>query len=145
MKIKKSKVTRIITVLLSTVMFFEQFATTDAMFYSHAEDVLSEDYSIEHRITSTWDGGCSAEIILTNLSDKDTKDWTVTFCTTDEITNLWGGTITECREQKTSYGTENKDERVAGLGRDACVTRCRDVGCGGRSGGQALRKAFRQG
>ncbi len=114
MKIKKSKVTRIITVLLSTVMFFEQFATTDAMFYSHAEDVLSEDYSIEHRITSTWDGGCSAEIILTNLSDKDTKDWTVTFCTTDEITNLWGGTITECREQKTSYGTENKDEKENG-------------------------------
>ncbi|MBO6207612.1 MAG: cellulose binding domain-containing protein [Lachnospiraceae bacterium] len=112
MKIKHSKVTQKITALLSVVLLSEQLATTGAVLYAHAEDVLSEDYSIEHHVTSTWDGGCSAEIILTNLSEKDTEDWKITFCSTDRITNLWGGTITECLEETGSYDTEEDASEV---------------------------------
>ena len=102
MKTKQSKVTRRITMALSAIMLSEQLAGTGAVLYAHAEDEIKTEYKIEHSVTSSWDGGCNANIILTNLADRDTQDWSITFSTTDKITNLWGGTITECLEFKTA-------------------------------------------
>ena len=98
MKTKQSKVTRRITMALSLVMLAEQLAGTGAVLYAHAEDEVKTEYSIEQNVSASWEGGCNATITLTNLADKDTQDWSVTFCTYDKITSLWGGTITECVE-----------------------------------------------
>ena len=109
MKTKQSKVTRRITMALSAIMLSEQLAGTGAVLYAHAEDEIKTEYKMEHSVTSSWDGGCNANIILTNLADRDTQDWSITFSTTDKITNFWGGTITECLELKTA---EEESETV---------------------------------
>ncbi|MBR3515956.1 MAG: cellulose binding domain-containing protein [Lachnospiraceae bacterium] len=98
MKTRRNKVTRKITVLLSAIMLSEQLAGTGAVLYAHAEDEAVAEYTIEHNVNNSWDGGCSAEIILTNLADRETQDWKITFCTKDKITNLWGGSIVDCQE-----------------------------------------------
>ena len=114
MKIKHSKLARRITALLSAVLLSEQLATTGAVLYVHAEDVQPENYSIDHNVTNSWDGGCSAEIILTNLADSETQAWEITFCTKDRITNLWGGTITECQEYLVEAASVELNENEEG-------------------------------
>ncbi len=110
MKSKRTKATRKITMLLAMTMLSEQLVSTGAVLYAHAEDVTSAEYTIEHGVTSSWDGGCTAEIILTNKADVDTEKWSVSFCTCDEITNLWGGQITDCQEITESYYGEGRVE-----------------------------------
>ena len=106
MKTKRFKSSRKITALLSAIMLSEQLASTGAVIYAHAEDAVPAKYTIEHKVTSSWDGGCTAEIILTNNADVATENWSVTFCSSDEITNLWGGKITDCQEITESYYAE---------------------------------------
>ncbi|MBO6206358.1 MAG: cellulose binding domain-containing protein [Lachnospiraceae bacterium] len=106
---KQSKATRRITLALSAILLSEQLAGTGAVLYAHAENEEKTEYSIEQSVTSSWDGGCNANIILTNLADKDTQDWSVVFCSSDKITNLWGGEITECIEFS-SFVEEEQDE-----------------------------------
>ncbi len=105
MKIKSFIAMRKITALFSVIMLTEQLASTGAVLYVHAEEPTTV-YSIEHHVTSSWEGGYNAEMVLRNLTDTDTEDWSVTFSTSDEITNLWGGIITECREVTNSDYTE---------------------------------------
>ena len=110
MKTKQSKVTRRITMALSAIMLSEQLAGTGAVLYSHAEDEIKTEYKIEHSVNSSWDGGCNANIILTNLADRDTQDWSITFCTEDKIESIWGGTITECLEINKAEELEEAEE-----------------------------------
>ncbi len=56
-----------ITAFLSAIMIFEQLIVIGSANSAHAADVNNEKYSIEYRITNTWDGGCNAEIVLNNL------------------------------------------------------------------------------
>ena len=96
-----TKVARKLTALLSGVVLSGQFAT-GAVISAHAEsDVV--DYSVEQNVSSSWYGGCCAEIVLTNLAGTETEGWKITFSTTDKITNLWNGTITETIAMGDSY------------------------------------------
>ena len=95
MKIGKWKVIRKMSALLAGIILFEQISGTLPMIYACAEEDTTTAYSIEHKITSSWDGGCNAEITLTNLSESETLDWSFSFNSYDYITSLWGGKITE--------------------------------------------------
>lgn len=109
MKKHRIKSSRKITALLSAIMLTEQLTSTGAIL-AHAEDVPPAEYVIEHNVTSAWDGGCTAEIILTNQAEADTESWSVTFCTRDKITSLWGGKITECEELLVSDASVEMDD-----------------------------------
>ena len=98
MKYQEMRFKRKFAAFVAAIMLTEQVASMAPAQYVHAEGKEKAEYSIEQSVTASWDGGYNAEIILTNLSDYNTKDWTLTFCTSDEITNLWGGNITECQE-----------------------------------------------
>ena len=102
MKAKRTKVTRKFTAAMSALMIAGQFASTGAI-YAHAENASGVDYSVEQNVTSSWYGGCCAEIVLTNLSDSETENWKISFSSTDKISNLWNGTITACVETGDSY------------------------------------------
>ena len=101
MKNEARKVTRKLTALLSGVVLSGQFATGAAL-YAQAEGE-TVDYSVEQNVSSSWYGGCCAEIVLTNLAGMETEGWKITFSTTDKITNLWNGTITETIATGDSY------------------------------------------
>ena len=103
MKTKRNKGTRKITALLSAMMISGQFASTSAVIYAHAEGEATKDYSVEQNVSSSWDGGCCAEIVLTNLADTETQDWEITFTTTDKISSLWNGSITGMIALEESY------------------------------------------
>lgn len=108
MRKRDPKIIRVIAALLAVVMFIAQIGESVPAFYVHAEG--EAEYSIEHKVNSSWDGGCNAEFILKNLSNTGTKDWSISFSTTDVITDIWGGTITECREvsdENTTTGLEH--------------------------------------
>ena len=47
----------------------------------------------EFKTTSTWNGGCVGEIIITNTSDSALKDWKVTFTCTGHVNSVWNGRI----------------------------------------------------
>lgn len=51
------------------------------------------DYEVKFEKTSDWGSGYNGAITITNTSDKEIKDWTVTFDFDEEITNLWDGEI----------------------------------------------------
>ena len=120
MKKKQSKVTRRSTMALSAIMLSEQLAGTGAVLYAHAEDEIKNEYKIEHNVTASWDGGCNANIILTNLADRETQDWSITFCTEDKIESIWGGTITECLEiNKAEELEETKEDEESAEAEEA--------------------------
>ncbi len=103
-------ITRVVAAVLAFAMFATQLSETMPVFYVCAEGEAETEYSIEHKVNSSWDGGCNAEFILKNLSNTGTKDWSISFSTTDVITDIWGGTITECREvsdENTTTGLEH--------------------------------------
>lgn len=50
-----------------------------------------DEYSVDHEIVTSWDGGYQADITLNNLSDKDMTDWLISFTISAEITDSWGG------------------------------------------------------
>lgn len=103
MKNKASKATRKITALLTGVMLSGQFATAGTAIYARAESEAAVDYSVEQNVSSSWYGGCCAEIVLTNLANTETEGWKITFSTTDKISNLWNGSITETIDLGDSY------------------------------------------
>ncbi|MBO6207029.1 MAG: cellulose binding domain-containing protein [Lachnospiraceae bacterium] len=125
MKFKRTKTTRKITKLLAMTMLSEQIMMAAPVINAHAAEETPAEYSIEYNVTSPWGSGCVAELTLNNLADADTENWTVSFCTKDEITNLWGGRITERKELLVSdasvevYATvetdveEEAEERIA--------------------------------
>ena len=60
--------------------------------YIPAMAVGSEDeYSVDHEIVTSWDGGYQADLTLNNLSDKDMTDWQISFTIPAVITDSWGG------------------------------------------------------
>lgn len=47
-------------------------------------------YEISHSVTSEWEGGYNAEIIIRNRSDMPMEDWKLYFTAEASIQNLWG-------------------------------------------------------
>ena len=105
MKNEARKVTRKLTALLSGVVLSGQFATGAAL-YAHAEGE-TVDYSVEQNVSSSWYGGCCAEIVLTNLAGTETEGWKITFSTTDKITNLWNNSLVCLLQHKQEYLISN--------------------------------------
>ena len=68
-----------------------------------------DEYSVDHEIVNSWDGGYQADLILNNLSDKDMTDWQISFTISAEITDSWGGTFV--LSDSVEYEDEN-DESV---------------------------------
>ena len=54
----------------------------------------SNEYGIIFNVTSQWDGGFTADVVLENTSDTAVKAWSVSFDTNCEITNIWNAEIT---------------------------------------------------
>ena len=93
-------------------------------------DCSDDEYSVDHEIVNSWDGGYQADLILNNLSDKDMTDWQISFTISAEITDSWGGTFVlsdsveyEAENDESSgnpadsenpEGTENSDDAQAG-------------------------------
>ena len=98
MKKRDLKSTHLITGLLAVIMMTEQVGGVLPMSSVYAEGKAEDKCVIEYNVNSTWEGGCNAEINIQNLADTDTKDWSATFCSSDDITDIWGGKITECLE-----------------------------------------------
>lgn len=105
---KKFKRMRRITFFLTIVLLAEQIILTWEPVFAYAAGKREIEYTIEHKVTSSWDGGYTAEIVLINQNDYDSEGWTVIFNTTDEITNLWGGEITDRQEL---YFQREEDEQ----------------------------------
>ena len=51
------------------------------------------------KVTSDWTDGATAEITVTNLSNKDLNGWECTFTTNRNITSIWSADL------KSSNGT----------------------------------------
>lgn len=95
---KITKENHIIAALLAVVILIEQIVAISPMHYVNAQGDTEVEYSIDHKVNSSWNGGCNAEIIMKNISNAGTKDWSISFSTYDDITDIWGGKITECME-----------------------------------------------
>lgn len=58
-----------------------------------------EAYAVRLKVTSDWTDGATAEITVTNLSNKDLNGWECTFTTNRNITSIWSADL------KSSNGT----------------------------------------
>lgn len=128
MKKSNSRLIQVITPLLSIAMLTEQIGTTLPLAYVYAEGKIEEKYSIEHNVNATWEGGCNAEIKLQNFADKEVKDWSLVFCAADEITYIWGGRITECKEIADDSNKEEYDHYYVYTVEAEDYTRCIPAG-----------------
>ena len=95
---KKTKTTRILATILAVSFCAGQLDVVWPAMLAHAEETSTSDYSVEHNIISVWEGGCSAEIVLTNFSTAGSQNWSLSFCSYDKILDIWGGRVTECVE-----------------------------------------------
>lgn len=70
-------------------------------------DGNADEYSVDHEIVTSWDGGYQADLTLNNLSDKDMTDWQISFTISAEITDSWGGAFV--LSDSVEYEAENEE------------------------------------
>ena len=59
-----------------------------------------EAYSVEYTVTSHWDGCCNVTVKIKNTSDSVIHNWNLSFCTDDEIQNIYNAKILSSDESK---------------------------------------------
>lgn len=50
---------------------------------------MKDSYKVEFAIESEWENHYNGKIIIKNISDKDIKNWTLSFISKDIIENIW--------------------------------------------------------
>ena len=58
-----------------------------------------ETYSVEYTVTSHWDGCCNVTVKIKNTSDSVIHNWNLSFCTDDEIQNIYNAKILSSDEE----------------------------------------------
>ena len=53
----------------------------------------TEGYKVISTLSSSWEGGFSADIVIENTGDSDIRNWYITIPTQYEISNIWDATI----------------------------------------------------
>ena len=108
MKNTQFKLFRKVAVLLTLIMLLEQLLPVCSALKVYAAQNQSESYVLEHNVLGAWDGGCTAQIVLRNVSDEKALGWTVTFDSKDEITCMWGAKITDSQKVTDASGSYYK-------------------------------------
>lgn len=57
--------------------------------------VSEENYSVDYRTESIWEGGFSGSLTITNQGEEVLEDWSLSFFCEQEIVNLWNARIVE--------------------------------------------------
>lgn len=55
----------------------------------------NDDFSVDFRIVDEWNDGYTANLSIVNETESVIEDWIIEFDTNNEITDIWGGEITE--------------------------------------------------
>lgn len=66
----------------------------------------ADEYSVSINITAEWEQGYNAEIIITNLMDKNMQDWQAQLVCGDFIVNIWNGILEKDEQGYVIFGTE---------------------------------------
>ena len=49
--------------------------------------------SVEFKVTSAWNGGCTGELVITNTSDTTITDWLLSFTCNGQVNSVWNGKL----------------------------------------------------
>lgn len=83
-KMKKNR--QIISMLLVVALFLSSILGNCNIVFAEK----NTPYEISYSVTSEWEGGYNAEIIIRNRSDMPMEDWKLYFTAEASIQNLWG-------------------------------------------------------
>ena len=68
-------------------------APTNVKLITEKQNATDEEYSIDYQLMSDWGNGFTAQIIITNNTDKPMEAWHLEFDYAGEISNIWNGVI----------------------------------------------------
>lgn len=88
---RKNIIRRIVAVLTATLVFIIEISRYTIV----KADEISAEYSLEKTVVCSWEEGYQGEIVLKNLTDKKMTNWSLSVSTKCQITDLWGGVITD--------------------------------------------------
>ncbi len=57
------------------------------------KELAGDSYEITYEVTDMWEDGYVGNITITNLSDKELRNWKLSFDLDDEICDIWNATI----------------------------------------------------
>lgn len=100
MKNKKGLLKKYLAHLLCFVMFVTSVKPILSTTNVYAKEdgygetsYISEDYEVNFKLTSVWEGAFNADISIKNVSEKVIENWSLGFVMPYEITNIWNGSI----------------------------------------------------
>ncbi len=122
---KKSRLKRIMVLILFLTMVLSCFGTGGVLGVSNAQELAtatdsevsvvetgenegesfeyentynSENFDVNFKLDSVWDAGYNATITITNTSDSVIENWYLTFPLNETISNIWNASISETHE-----------------------------------------------
>lgn len=67
----------------------------DFQVFTYNQDTVENDYETEFKITSSWEGGCTGVIVISNHSDQPIRNWQLKFVCDGFVNNIWNGKISD--------------------------------------------------
>ena len=80
---------------------------TNVKLITGRQTATAEDYSIDYQLMSDWGSGFTAQIVITNNTDKPMEAWHLEFDYAGEISNMWNGMIEKTENSR--YYISNAD------------------------------------
>ena len=91
---------RLLMLILAVVMAITSIGIVPTSLYAKTKEekkqevnYVGDGYTVNFKITSSWDGAFNANVTVKNTGDTVIDNWAMSFAMPYEITNIWNGTV----------------------------------------------------